>query len=191
MKGLTLVTGPTKEPVTLDEAKDHLHIDFADHDATIAALIRSAREMLENDSGRALLTQTWNYVLDEFEEPIKLPKAPLQSVTSITYRDTAGDTQTFSSGSYVVDTDNAPGRIALEEGATWPSTDPVIGAITVKFVCGYGDDAHDVPELLRLAMLQLVAHWFGNREPLSPENLKEVTLSYERLMWQHRVMGFV
>ncbi len=64
-----LVTAPTEEPVSLAEAKLHLRVDYSNDDLLIAALITAARQHAENDTGRALVTQTWRQVLDQFPAP--------------------------------------------------------------------------------------------------------------------------
>ena len=66
MRGLTLVTAPASEPVSLTEAKAHLRLDSADDDSLITALIRSARETAEAHMRRALVSQTWRLSLDRF-----------------------------------------------------------------------------------------------------------------------------
>ena len=54
-----LVTAPTEEPVSLAEAKLHLRVDYTNDDVLIGALITAARQHAENDTRRALVTQTW------------------------------------------------------------------------------------------------------------------------------------
>ncbi len=64
-----LVTAPTEEPVSLAEAKLHLRVDYSNDDVLIGALITAARQHAENDTRRALVTQTWRQVLDQFPAP--------------------------------------------------------------------------------------------------------------------------
>ncbi len=64
-----LVTAPIEEPVSLAEAKLHLRVDYSNDDLLIAALITAARQHAENDTRRALVTQTWRQVLDQFPAP--------------------------------------------------------------------------------------------------------------------------
>lgn len=59
-----LVTEPAMEPVSLDEAKAHLRVDTEDDDAYITGLILAARQVVEDDTRRALLTQSWLLTLD-------------------------------------------------------------------------------------------------------------------------------
>jgi len=167
---LTLVTEPSEYPVTLEEVKAQCRIDGSNEDAYLTSLIKAAALYTERRQWRALITQTWDLVMDEFPEgdTIIIPKPPLQSLSSITYTDSDGNTSTFSSDSYIVDTDSEPGRVVLKSGESWPSdTLQEAAAVRVRFVAGYGDNPSDVPETTRIAILLLVAHWYENREPVA------------------------
>lgn len=188
---LVLVSAPATEPVSLTEAKLHLRVDSTADDSLITALITAAREYVEAFTGRALITQTWDYILDAWPsgDEIVIPLPPLQSVTSVTYRDSDGNTSTVSSSTYTVDTDSEPGRVVLLTGYTWPSTTLyAVGGVRVRFVAGYGDNASDVPQALRQAMLLLVGHWYENREDATTANVRPIPLGAQMLMWPYRVM---
>jgi len=167
-------TAPSSEPVSVDDVKTHLRISSSDDDTYIQnILIPTARSMVENMSQRAILTQTWDLYLDEFpgssEEPIYVPRPPLQSVSYIKYIDTNGDEQTWSSDEYQVDTNNEPARIYPAYGYTWPSARDEAGAVRIQFVAGYADDTDDsdfdkIPKELLHAIYLLVGHWYENRE---------------------------
>lgn len=164
--GLTLVTAPASEPLTTAEAKSHLRVDSSDDDTLIDAFVKSARQYVEEDLGRALITQTWDYTIDAFPSDgsaIHLPRPPLQSVTSISYVDTAGATQTVSSGDYIVNTGKRKGEVTLAYGAAWPATRTQASAVTIRFVAGYGA-ASAVPESIRTALRLVVGDLYSNRE---------------------------
>ena len=114
---------------------------------------------------------------------------PLQSVTSITYYDDDGYGTVFASSDYIVDTDSTPGQIVLKNSASWPSFTPLeIGAVRIRFVCGYGL-AVAVPEQFRQAIKLLVGHWYENREAIATSGAvpKEVPLAVESLLMLDRV----
>ena len=137
---LKLVTAPTTYPVTLAEAKLHCRVDGTDDDALITALITSATEMCEQQTGRALMTQTWLLTLDEFPTEIELTRVPVQSISSVTYTDTAGATQTLSTGSNwrLLDLgDFSMARIVPVYGYTWPATRAQNNVVSVQYVAGY------------------------------------------------------
>ncbi len=62
---LQLVTPPAEEPVSLEEAKLHLRVDFDEDDALILALISAARQAAETITGRQLITARWKLVPHE------------------------------------------------------------------------------------------------------------------------------
>jgi fatty-acyl-CoA synthase len=81
-------------PVTLTEIKAHCRVDGADSDAVLNALIAAAVSHLDGHTGilgRAMVTQTWRQDFEAFGGRLRLPLWPVASVTSVTYRDAAGD----------------------------------------------------------------------------------------------------
>lgn len=174
---LFLVTAPTEEPIALDEAKLHLKVDATSEDALIDALIIAAREYVETFTHRALLPQTWDYKLDSFpctsDGEIWLPKPPVTSVTSITYLDTAGASQTWASTNYLTDLPTGPkarkARITPAYAVIYPATYNVLNAVTARFVCGYTNTTAltAVPESLKAAMKLMIGHWYAFREPVA------------------------
>jgi len=164
---LSLITPPAFEPLSLGEAKDHLRVTGETQDAFISELIVAATAFAESFTGRALITQTRELVLDGFrgfhERHCELPMAPLQSVTSVTYTDTAGVSQVWDASKYQVDTDSQPGRLVPAFGEVFPSTRAELNTVRIRFVAGYGNP-DDVPGLIKRGMLFLVGHLFAHRE---------------------------
>ncbi len=161
---IEISTAPATEPVTLTEAKAHLYVDTSNDDTMITSLIVAARVYAENYTRRAFITQTIKARYDHFQSFFEMEKPPLISVSSITYIDTTGSTQTHSSSDYDVDIYSTPARITEGYGTTWPSTrSSVPNTVTIEYVAGYGD-ASDVPNTIKQAMLMMIAHWFENRE---------------------------
>lgn len=162
---LTLVTDATVEPILADmELKNHLHIDHEDENDLLDGLIVAARKYFEEATRRALITQTWRYTLDDWPAGriIKLPRPPLQSVTSIDYLDEDGNSTTWATSNYIVDTDG--GRISLAANKDWPTADLYpVGAIRITFVAGY-TSASAVPKQMRHCLKLLIGHWYENRE---------------------------
>jgi len=165
MFSFSLLTPPAIEPVTLAEAKAHARIDTEADDALIATLITSARQWAEHYTNRAFITQTWRLSLDAppKTDVVLLPRAPLQSVASFQYFDDADAATTFAEAHYFVDTSREPGRLVLRLGATWPSPVRTANGIVITYIAGYGDGADNVPEPLKFAIRELVAHWYEHR----------------------------
>lgn len=191
---LAVATQPTVEPVTIDEAKAHLRVDHADEDALIHGLIRAAREYVENVTARTLITTTYDLSLPAFPSCgyIEFPRSPVQSVTSVTYRDSAGASTTWGTSNYLVDTAGLVGRLVPAYGVSWPSfTAYPVNPVTVRFVAGYGA-AGDVPEQLRQAMLLYLTHLYENRSATGGASnaVREIDLGVRALLAQYRVHTF-
>lgn len=163
---LKLITAPAAEPVSTSEAKSHLRVDTTADDTYIGTLITVARQNVESHLRRALISQTWEVVLDDFPAGvIRLPKPPLASVTSIKYTDDEGNESTYSSANYVVDSDTEPGRVVLKSGQTWPAvTLAAANGVRVRYVAGYGAAGSNVPQAIRQAILLVIGSLYENRE---------------------------
>lgn len=188
---LTLVTAPTEEPVTIAEAKVAARIDEDVEDAAIADWIEHARLHCENEVARAFCTQTWDMKFDVFPCATKwnpwgsilVPMPPLASVTSITYIDVDGASQTFSSSDYTVRTPTRQqGRIDLNYNESWPTVRSQPEAVTVRFICGYGA-ASAVPKSVKAAIYLIVGHLYANREETTVEaSLKHIPMGVSRVL---------
>lgn len=182
------------EPISIEEAKEHLRIDADDtaEDGYIGTLITAAREYCEEYQNRSYLSTTRTLVMDGFPacDELRLPYAPLASVTSIAYIDGDGASQTMTvTTDYLVDTDHEPGRIYLAYGASWPTTRAIQNAVTITYVAGHGT-AEDVPERIKLAIKALVAHWFELRLPYQTAKTEPVPMHLSALLGQNRMHRF-
>jgi len=188
---LKLVTAPSEEPVSVSEAKSQLRLDGSDQDTYIGTLITAARRTIERITNRALVTQTWDLVLDEFPlgDTLEVPYPPLQSITSITYTDDDGTSYTFAASNYIVDVYSEPGRVVLKTNATWPSDDLQAAAgVVVQFVAGEGD-ADDVRQEHKQAIQLLMAHFYEHAEAVSEiRNLEELPLGVQMLLSLDRMI---
>lgn len=190
---LSLFAAPSGEPITVEDAKLHCRVDTNDEDALFEPLIQSAREYVETYTRRALLTQTWDLKLDAFPcdgEAIWLPFPPVSSVTSISYVDTNGTTQTWSSSLYQTDLPSGPqarrARIVPAYAQYYPVARGQMNAVTVRFVCGYGG-ADDVPAGLIAGMKLLIGHWYHQREPVQVGRIvSKVPDTIDALLFQFR-----
>jgi len=161
-------------------------------DPLLNILITSARQHAEAILKRYLITQTVDLYLDSFPAwEINLP--PLQSVTSITYVDDAGATQTVSSNDYIVDATSAavmPSRITPAYDKTWPTTRNQINAVRVRFVAGYGT-ASAVPKCVKNWILMRVKTLYEARDEITFANGSPVFLPHfvDGLLDSERIWG--
>jgi uncharacterized phiE125 gp8 family phage protein len=178
---LIRITAPATYPVTVDEVKAQGRIIGTEEDTLIASHIAAATAHAEGITGRALVSQTWEEVLDAFPDgDLTITLGPISFVTSIKYLDADGAEQTLDPAEYVVDTASASGRIAPVED--WPVTKETLNAVRVRFVTGSG-----APEDVKMAILMLAAHFHCNREAVG-EPMSETPLGVQSLLGLHRRM---
>lgn len=188
MMGIRVTTQPALEPITLQEAKDHLRVDDDNEDALISELIKAAREHCENHIQMPLITQSLTYYTDCFDGVMEL-KPNLQSVTSINYIDTDGNSQLLASTEYDVSTTDIIGSVYPAIDKTWPSTQSVKNAVEIEFIAGYGLAA-DVPAPIKQAMLLLIGHYYQNREAVTVGVSITVTpMAVDMLLAPYRVIS--
>ena len=172
------------EPVTLDEMKTHLRVDCTADDDLITSLIVASREWCEMYENRAYITQTITANTFWLPDQIILPKPLLQSVTSITYVDIAGDTQTVSSDLYDVDTVREPGQITRAYNETYPSVRGDVNGVTIVYKAGYGDTAEDVPERVKAAIKLMCGHLYEHRETVSDISMEDIPMGVKSLLYE-------
>ena len=183
---LKLDTAPLIYPLTALEVQEHLRMsdDEAEELATtIDRLISDATAFVEDFTWRALITQEWEYYLDDWppERFIRIPKAPLQSIDGVDYTlDGEITAETFTD--YETDIVSEPGRIILERDESWP-TDILTAAhgIKIAFTCGYGDNPEDVPIRIRQAMLLHITQQYDNVNLRS--SIDSILMNYRVVRW--------
>lgn len=137
---LTLVAAPTGEPITIDEAIAHLRIPEEEDEDLILGLIAAVRQYFEDHDDRRLCTQAWKLTMDSFPcWEFEIPMRPVQSITSIKYRDIDGVLQTLDPSNYAADLSSFTARVTPSYGNSWPSTRHQMNAVEVEFIAGYGD----------------------------------------------------
>lgn len=183
-----LLTAPALEPVTLTEAKKHANVIATDDDALLTSLIAAARELVEQDTSRALINQTWAVELhDWWIDRIELPRPPLVSVTHVKYVDASGVTQTLPASYYDLDTRREPGVLWWDEDVTsQPALSDAANAVVITYVAGFGATAAAVPARAKQAILLLVSHWYRYRDDLAKPG-DAIAATYQRLIASLRV----
>ena len=185
------VTPPPDARVTNGKADVYLGVDGDSEKPLVGSLITAATKWGQDHTFRFFMPQPWDLKLDRFPTvEIKVPQPPLSSVVSILYIDTDGNTATWASSDYQVDTDSEPGRIKPAFNNTWPTTRAQFNAVTVKFIGGYADRA-TVPDGIKTLVKMVAAHWHEHREAASDTpGPTVVPLAVESLVWQHKIAEY-
>lgn len=170
----------TTEPITLATARLHLRLDAVGSppshpdDALVTALIKTAREAVEAYTELTVAQTTYALALDEFPvNAIELGTSPVNSITSITYTDTNGTSQTLNANQYIFDSYSNPAKIFPV--TIWPQAKQIPNAIIVRFAAGYTDtlspNDYPIPSALKQAMLLYIGELYENREAINVGNL--------------------
>lgn len=161
---------PVAEPVTLDEAKAHLRVDFSEDDTLIQSQITACREWMEKALNLTMVERTATIYAPHFAECFQLPYTPLQSVSSVQYwsYDSPSTLETASTDLYRVDTLN--GQVYRAYSEYWPSTAVRHDAVQIAVTVGHPpagsplDYGANVPESLKAALLLLLGNVYEHRE---------------------------
>jgi uncharacterized phiE125 gp8 family phage protein len=184
-----LLTAPAVEPVSLDEARAFLRVEYHDDDEGIAALAAGARIHVEAATRRALITQSWRISLDGWpaDGRLEVRPGPLQSLSAACVYDLENMAHDIDLQAFVLDL--AASALVFAPWAVPAPGRPNAG-IALDVVVGYGDAAIDVPEPLRQAIRLLIAHWYDNRgvvvagamtSPVLPQTVAALLAPYRML----------
>jgi uncharacterized phiE125 gp8 family phage protein len=177
---------PAAEPVTLAEAKAQLRIGHDSEDALLNGLIRAARAEVEAQTGVALIDQAWRLAFDRWphDELVKLRRHPVKEILSVTVFGAEGEASVLNPASYEADLKSRPARLHL---VSPPPPEQRLNGIEIDFVAGFGEAGTDVPDLLKRAMLVLVAHWYEFRAVYRAEDQPvSVPPGFDRLIAGYR-----
>lgn len=178
---MVTVTRTGTPPVTLLSAKQHLRITPSDisYDEHVKSLIEVSTSWVENETRSMLTPSTLLYTFDAYDltgRSFRVPRPPLIEVTTFKYAD-GNNWLDVDPASYTVDPDSRPGRILLNDGYSWPTTN----RFRLEFKAGYTK----LPSPLRHAILLLVGHFFENTEAVAGTSLAEMPLGIRSLVGQY------
>jgi uncharacterized phiE125 gp8 family phage protein len=181
-----LVTGPATEPLTYSEVKAFLRLNDDSEQTFVTTLITIARQIVEGQTWRPLISQTWALQFDAFELNLfisNINKAPIISIDSVTYYDVNNALQTLSPSLYETDIYGNPARFRLK---SIPSVYDRMGALIVNFVCGY-TNAAAVPQAIKQAMLLIIGHLYENRQDVvTGTQVNEIPMASRYLLEPYR-----
>jgi uncharacterized phiE125 gp8 family phage protein len=184
---LTVTEEPTAEPVSIEQVKRHCRIDSNADDELLTGYLTAARVMAEGYLSRALLTQTLLWTMRPSSElprdrlrlhgTLELPRAPVQSILSVTTLDEWGNATTISPASLPVTPPAVilgySADLTLEPATLFIGPETVLSGgfaayrtklqhLQVSMVAGYGE-ADDVPSTVIQAIMMTTAFLYEHR----------------------------
>jgi len=153
------------EPATKEELRRQLRIDHTEDDADLEAMLAEARLQCETLLGDvSLIDAVCIDYFDEFDDEMELHWSPVDSITSVVYTDTNGDSQTLSTATYELGTVQGLGVLRLKYNQTWPSARSHADVIAVTYKAGFGAAASDVPASIKRWIKARAAWLYNNRD---------------------------
>lgn len=156
MGALTAQAAPA--PVTPAEIKAYLRIATSDEDALLAGLLRSAAELCEAFTGRALIERAVEEKLPATAAWTRLGAAPVRAIEGLEAVGEDGTLEALPVGDYAIDID------AAGEGWVRLLTPGSAKSVRVSYRAGLAADRNGVPEPLRHGIVRLAAHLYTHRD---------------------------
>lgn len=153
------LTQPTVEPVSVEEAKAHIRQTEDDDDLLVASYVSAARERVENYCNRPFTSATFAILYDgsvPASGVLTLPLPAITAISSVSYRDSDDETQTWPSEAYTYDAT----RQELRPADNWPSGT----ALRVDVVAGDNSSPRSIPGPIRAAILLYTADLYDLRQ---------------------------
>lgn len=169
---LDTVTEPSAEPLSLQEVKTALRIDGSDEDTFLERLISTARRLVEQWTGRALVSTEYRATYQGFPSGtsyFELPRTPVTAIGSIVYTNTSAASTTLAADQYTVSLGDGMRRARIVPAylSWWPQTRGHIDDVAITFTAGYAD-ADLVPSELRDLCWMVVDYCY--KRPASRED---------------------
>ena len=214
MSGESTTTSATTDPLTYSEIRDYLRLDEGVDEQILVTLLKMSVNFVENYTGRSLINRTITLFIDGIDEVdialwegmkvgpdlslrkryIELPQTPVQSVSSISSFNDEDTETTFASTKYYVDNQREPARIYLRDGEAWPTGLRVANGLKIVYVAGYGANRTDVPEAIKVALLQIIAFNYEHRGDFegqirTPFMIQGLLQPYRKLSFSNNPFG--
>lgn len=176
--------GTAIEPISLEQAKEHLRVVFDDEDDYISALILAARQMAEGRTNRTITQRVREQAFSHWCA-MKLLKPPFVQVESVSYFDAGGLEQVLPPDSYTVSTRREPASVALTIAArsNAPSLASQDEAVIVRYTAGY--PVGEVPAPIVQWMLLQIGSMYEHRESvIAGVSVTPLPEMYERMFLQ-------
>lgn len=161
---MRLLTAPTAEPVTLDQAKFAARLTGSSaFDAMLPIYIQAAREIAEMETRWRWMQQVWRVERCDWPCSSDVIELGGASAVAISYWSTGNAWVTMAGGSFGW-ADADPGVVLGPlVGQSWPSLGDVPAGPRVRIDVTVGvTDAAAVPAAVKTFIMAMVAYWIDN-----------------------------
>jgi uncharacterized phiE125 gp8 family phage protein len=154
---LSTLVPPAGEPVSLALGKAFLRVGYDSDDELIASMLVASRAHIELKTGLRLMQRTYEWSLagcdfvEALSDGLDFQISPFVELVSVV---SGGEEMTSR---FEVRGGVRP-KLYLKRGQIAPS---ISGAVYIRFSAGFGNDASDVPDDLKQAILMLTKQAYG------------------------------
>lgn len=161
MTRLVPLAAPAEGPVSLSALRTYLRVDGTDDDDVLTAVLRAARQSVEQRCGRILSVQTWRLILDAWppDQSVVIPLIPFRRIVAARVHDGRGNSVSIPTNAISIIAQSEP---ALVSFANAPAPGIASSGIEIDIECGYAVNS-DVPAALTLAVLRAAARFYEAR----------------------------
>lgn len=132
-------------------------------DTYLTILIEAVTEYAEQYTKRDFITRTYETFRDSFHNNLEIRRNPSITISTVEYLVDNVLTTVSTDIYFLIDSNTFP-HLSLKVNQLWPTDeDDREQSVKITFTVGYGDDSTDVPESLRIGMLQHIAALYENR----------------------------
>lgn len=189
MMTIEITSSPTLDSIiTVAQLKENLRVDHTDEDTLIEALRDAAISWIEDYCNTRLGDVTAVGYLDSFHGQ-RFPVGPVNSISSVTYLDTANATATLAASKYWYDIKTKASRITF---TNVPSTyDDAFNRVQINMNLGYTEAT--IPQPIIQAIRLMVGHLYENRqEVVQGGNVpRELPMGMHALLSPYRIVTSV
>lgn len=144
-------------PITVEAVRNALRAE-TDLDGEIERLIKAAVAHYEGWGGVlgiAIAEQTWRQDFGRFEDKMCLNVRPVADISSVTYRDEQGQTQTIADTSYALLRDGGgQAYVRFVQGFSVPTVSDDDAPVSIEYMTGW--PAEEVPADIQTAIILFV-----------------------------------
>ena len=175
-----VVAQPSAEPVSAADLAAHLKLNTGTAEyAELTKFIKSARQLFEKHTGRAVLPTGYRQSLAGLCGPVDVLRGPVLTVDAVGYFDFAGDEQEWDG--WELDAAAIPAVVYAADGSY-----PAVSATKrrpawVDFTAGWATSA-DVPDLVATAIKLMAGHWYRFREAYTEVSLKDLPSGFRTVV---------
>ena len=158
-------------PFSLDEFRDHVRVSDRDHDPALRRALYAAAVDIENKAGIRLRSSTLYDYFRGMPEPFRFSAGPVNSVSAVRNMTDAADVVATA---YELDLVGGWPTLRSLSGSAWNSTK----TYRVTNAAGYAS----IPSPLQVAVFELAAMHFENREAATPVQMYALPLSINSIL---------